>query len=229
MSGSTVVKGFLGSEKAPFIVTLFIAALSWTAIHTSERLSSTPFVEYRIAPTHSESGVQGIEIRLRNITASSRFDCFGLTLVTRRQETLKFGDAKSQQHHLRGTVFASLTVKQAKDNEWGIDVANLSPGADIALFVPTSGDGSPVVLASSCPSVPVMPKGGEKGDADKGEKPAAAVPVLIQRSFTTFFVEYEITILWGALVAWLALMLFLMWPSPPAKRKRRGSLHGGRA
>jgi hypothetical protein len=201
MFGFTFAKNFLINDKAPYIVTLFVAALSWTAIRTSDRLASVPFVEYRVEPQSGAGGVSGIELRIRNITQASRFDCFTITLVARRSESLILGDAAGQQHQLRGTVFASLTVKLAKPNEWEIEATNISPGADIALFVPATGIGKPAVLASSCAGVLTV-EAGAKEDEEKKVKSkvsAGVLPVLVEQSRLTWFVEHEIAILWSAL------------------------------
>ena len=151
-------------------------------------------------------------MRIRNITQASRFDCFTITLVARRSESLVLGDAAGQQHQLRGTVFASFTVKLAKPNEWEIEATNISPGADIALFVPATGIGKPAVLASSCAGVLTV-EAGAKEDEEKKVKSkvsAGVLPVLVEQSQLTWFVDYEIAILWSALALWAALMFMSM-------------------
>jgi hypothetical protein len=199
-------------EKAPYVVTLFVAALSWLTIHTADRLSSIQFVEYRVALSDSE-GRHGIEVRLRNITVASKFDCFLLTFATRQGETLKFGDPKGQQITLRGTVLSTLTVIQTEDNEWDIKAENLAPGADIALFVPATGAGTPAILTESCRANNASSEDGVAGNANNEKtttRSRGESPVLIQRSLTTRFVEYEIRILWSGLGLWLIVMIVLM-------------------
>ena len=204
-------KDFLTGEKAPFIVTLFVAALSWTAIRTADRLAGTPFIEYRISESQSENKRPGMELRLRNITPASRFDCFRLTIAARQLETLRFGDPKEQRHRIRGTVLSLLTATRSKDTEWEIRATNLAPGADIEIFIPTVGIGTPLVLVQPCAiqaeeeSEPV--KGIEVKKEKEGTK--ADAPVIIAWGPTTMFVEYEIAILWSALLLWL----LLIWPS----------------
>jgi hypothetical protein len=168
MLGFNFARGALMNEKAPYIVTLFVAALSWTVIRTADRLAGVPFVEYRITTVLNDAGVHGIDVRLRNITQASRFDCFTITLATRRRDCLKFGDPMHQRHQLRGSVFASFTVKRAKPDEWEIEAASVSPGADIALFVPASGEGVPALLASACDTT-VTSAGASKDEGGKKE------------------------------------------------------------
>jgi hypothetical protein len=223
MLGFKFIRSFLINDKAPFVVTLFVAALSWTAIRTSDRLASIPFIEYRTLLVKSEQGVSGIELRLRNITAASKFECFLLTLVARRHDTLKFADPKDQQHRLRGTVFSSLKVTRSKVDEWDVEAKNLAPGADISLFVPATGAGEPAVLGSACANVPTVFEASPTEGADKkaaSKIAPEAVPILVERSFATRFVEYEIEILWLALSLWLILMLQLFAATERAERLR---------
>lgn len=223
MLGFEFVRRFLVNEKAPFVVTLFIAALSWTAIRTSDRLASVPFIEYEVEPAKSEQGISGIELRLRNITTASKFDCFLLTLWTRRHDTLKFGDPKQQQHRLRGTVFATLAATPSKSGEWSIEAKNMAPGADITLFVPATGVGDPAVLGSACAQVTTVLDPDASEGSNQKAKPrntSDAVPILVERSLTTRFVEYEIKILWFALGLWLILMLALFAATERAERLR---------
>lgn len=43
------VAQFFSTEKAPYFVTLFVAALAWTGLRSSERVTNTPFIEYDIS------------------------------------------------------------------------------------------------------------------------------------------------------------------------------------
>ena len=207
----SLAKSILGNEKAPYAVTLFVAATAWTAVHTADRVSNTPFVEYRFASAQTRAGKLGLELRLRNVTAATRFECFTLTLTPHAGAALKFGDAAYQQARVRGTVFARPIVTKASPNEWEVKVESLAPGADISLIIPIEGDGEPALLVSMCPDE-AGSSVDEKADGAKKErgKPAPlVVPVLLRRSPTTFFVEFEIALLWFALVIWLVLMVML--------------------
>lgn len=214
MFGLSFAKDFFISEKAPYVVTLFVAALAWTTVRTSDRLSSVPFVEYRITPERSESGQSGVELRLRNVTAASKFDCFLLLLAPHKDASLKFGDLKDMDVRLRGTVLARPEPTHANEYEWEIKISKMSPGADLSLFIPSSGSGNAAVLVSPCPNevstaVPAADNEAKKG-VEKNEAPKSAAPsppILIERSGLTFFVEYEIAILWVGLGGWLLLML----------------------
>jgi hypothetical protein len=223
MLGFQFIKDFLVNDKAPFVVTLFVAALSWTAIRTSDRLASIPFVEYHVEHEANRHGISGVALRLRNITAASKFDCFLVTLSTRPTDSLKFGDPTKQQHQLRGTVFATLEAKASKPGEWNIEARDLGPGADISIFIPTTGTGEPALLGSACAQRTTVFDAGQSESAEKKEKPKsapAAVPILVERSVSTQFVEHEIAILWLALTIWFILMLALFATAERAAQMR---------
>lgn len=195
------------SEKAPYVVTLFAAALSWLTIRTSDHLATVPFVEYRVA-SEPKTKPPGFDLRLRNITAGSTFDCFQLMLIVRRGDSLTFGEAKDQQIELRGTVFSSLTVTRVAEREWDIKAEDVAPSADITLFVPSTGQGSPAVLVESCPAQDPSTKNASS-DGTSGS-PRGLAPVLVEASWATWMLDHEMLILWVALAVWFVVMILLV-------------------
>jgi hypothetical protein len=112
-------------------------------------------------------------------------------------------------------VFSLLTATKAKPAEWEIEATNLAPGADIAMFIPGVGSGTPLVLVQPCVvRIDIASDAKRSEDAKDEKKPAAAAtPILVERGLTTAFVEYEIAILWSALLVWLlAMVLFARTP-----------------
>ncbi len=216
------------AEKAPYIVTLFAAAFSWLTIRTADRLSSIPFVEYSVASAEND-GHPGVVVHLRNITLGSKFSCLQLTLGIRQGGTLKFGDPKDQQVILRGTVLSTLKLVTPLPEEWDIQINNLSPGADVSLFVPTTGKGSPAALIGSCSASDSgyeKTAGGETDDEKATRRSGGELPVLVERSLTTVFVEHELCFLWSALLVWLVIMVVPIWIS---HRKGRRPTNGNSA
>jgi hypothetical protein len=203
-----MLKELFTSEKAPYIATLFVAALSWVTVRTIDRLTGTPFIEYRITQGSSDTGASGVVLRIRHITESSRFECVLLTVATRAQETLKFGDPLEQRHGIRGTALTLLTVRITKPDEWVVEATNVAPGTDNTLFIPTSGSGSPVAMVQPCVPRSEVAEGAAEAGAEKGEQRAAGQgPVLIEAGVRTFLVQHELELLWGALLAWLLLLI----------------------
>lgn len=212
----SLVGDFFRSEKAPYVVTLFVAALAWTMLRTADRLVNTPFIEYRIDPVKIDNKLDGIEIRFRNITPSSSFECFLVTVASDSTEKLRFGEPASQKHVLRGTVAAALTVTRAKPNEWEIQATDVLPGADIALRVPVIGKDQPRIMVRQCREEGPVVKSEDREGSGKKASPRPVVPTLLQRSLTTWFVEFELLILWAALSVWFAAMAGVILVKKPA-------------
>ena len=200
----SVLKGFLSSEKAPYVVTIFVAAAAWASIRTADRLSDTPFIEYRLTDVSSTSS-RTLEVRLRNLTRSTAFQCFQLTIVSANVSRLSFGAPETWDQVLRGTVLVLGTAKKSNASEGVMEIQNFYPGGDFAVRIPVRGDGEPRLLARSCPVTSAIASG---ADAEKYKGGAAGpLPILVAASAKTFFVEWEITILWSALVSWGLTML----------------------
>lgn len=214
----SLVGDFFRSEKAPYVVTLFVAALTWTMLRTSDRLVNTPFIEYRIDPVRIDNKLDGVEIRFRNITPSSSFECFLVTVASSSPDKLRFGDPTVQRHFLRGTVAAALTVTRAKPDEWEIQATDLLPGADIALQVPVIGKDEPRIMVRQCLEDEPGIKSEDREGSKKKTSPRPGIPTLLHRSLTTWFVEFELLILWAALGVWFTAMagvILVKKPAPP--------------
>jgi hypothetical protein len=196
-----------GNEKAPYVVTLFVAAFAWTAVHTSDRLANVPFVAYSVAAARAASAPETIDIRLRNVGATFTFDCFVLVVAPKSASALQLGsDGSALVAQLRGTVLAKPKVTAASPEEWDLTIGNMAPGADLTLKIPASGTGDAAVLVNACPNA--AGSGDKGGDGEKDGKGKSRTPVLMAANAMTFFVEYEVVVLWSGLALWLAAMLW---------------------
>lgn len=215
----------LRAEKAPYVVTLFVAVLGWTALRTSDRLSNTPFVEYSVQnqSTGETSGGYLATVRLRNVTSAQTFDCFIVEQLTRGN----FGEAVNQRVVYRGAVASNATVSVAQPRNWQWQVKDFMPGTDISLSAPMRAPADFKVLVRPCENAGAAANATEK---EGGGKPKRATPIFLERSMVTWYVEHELAVLWGGLVAWLFFLIFLNGlrqptPSPsPVRRIKRGTL-----
>jgi hypothetical protein len=116
---------------------------------------------------------------------------------------------------IRGTVLVLGTFKRAEPEEAVIEIQNLYPGGDFAVKLPVKGTGDPRLLAKGCPPMQAAPAA-SAADADKPKAAGAipAPPILIPVSARTFFVEWEMAILWAALVLWGVMMLIVHLAKP---------------
>lgn len=197
----------LQTDKAPYVVTLFIAALGWTALRTSDRLQQTPFIEYRTAQEaiQQKGGAKYAVVQLRNVTTAHSFECFRLELVgppnafTSTPANLYFA--------YRGTVAARAKVELAQASNWRWEVRDFASGADILVGAPLQGNSAFQVMVRPCdaPAVAEAKDGGK--DGAKVKPPAA--PVLLERSLQTWYVEYELLLLWIGLLLWLVALVVI--------------------
>jgi hypothetical protein len=210
MAGARLLQDFLAGDKAPYVVTLFVAAFTWVAHRTTDRLATVPFIEYRITSDENEKGVPGLTLRIRNLTEGTRFDCVLITLKPRAKDALAFGDPLQQRHRIRGTALTLMTAEVTKADEWAVRATNVAPGTDNSLFIPAHGNNAkPAAMVQQCTDVVEVSEGEPSAPSEnKAEgRASGAVPVLIPWGFRTFFVEHELIILWSSLGAWLLLLL----------------------
>lgn len=194
----------LQAEKAPYVFTLFIAALGWTALRTSDRLQQTAFVEFRtrlIAPS-STSTQKFATVRLRNVTNSQTFDCFILEQFTPG----KFGAANDQMIQYRGTVAANATLAKNTSNNWQWIVKDFMPGADLELGAALTGNEKWNVLVRPCEERIML---GDAKEDERKDHPRAKAPILLERSLLTWYVERELIVLWSGLAIWLFMLIGL--------------------
>lgn len=192
----------LKAEKAPYVITLFVALLGWTALRTSDRLHETPFVEYQTTTFSTAPGSKGnfAAIRLRNVTSGQTFDCF----ILEQLASAKFGDSTDQRIIYRGNVAANTTLLKAAPANWQWEVRDFMPGADLELGAPTVGSEPWNVLVRPCQEAP-RPANAKEGSV----KSKGSTPVLMERSLVTRYVEHELPVLWAGLVLWLLFLVYL--------------------
>jgi len=201
----------LRADKAPYVVTLFVAALGWTALRTSDRLSNFPFVEY----SFSEDSANTAAVRLRNVTSGQTFHCFIVEQVTQG----KFGADVDQRVIYWGSVAADVKLAYAGGMNWRWEIKNFMPGADVSLGAPWKKQAQLKVLVRPCE----MSLGYTNGKEQEGGGKPGLTPVLIGRSVVTWYVEHELGVLWSGLVAWLFALIGLnaLQQTPAASRRTR--------
>ncbi|HEX5682741.1 MAG TPA: hypothetical protein VFY73_01790 [Ideonella sp.] len=221
-------------------MTLFAAAVGWTTIRTADRLSSAPFVEYRIEQS-TPPGPNGlVSVRIRNITATQRFGCFNLLVATPDlQRSDFFGPAEGYTQVLRGTVLAQTRLARVRGYEWDVQFTDISPGADIAANIPVKKPGTPKLLIRPCLTVASATSAEadrkaareDEGEEAETSKPLPA-PILVEQTIETWFVENEIRLLWAAMFVWLlalmALKLLSSWSHARSTEPRLAAVSGGK-
>lgn len=199
------ISDMLAAEKAPYLVAAFIAAAAWTIVRTTDRLGALPLTEYQLR-SDSESGrLQTTDIRLRNITTSGKFPCFGIAIASAGEPTISFDPTASHSVVIRGGVLSRVSKTAIEKEIATFTITDFAPGADVEIKLPTIGSGRPRLVVAAC------------GGANRTEQPA--LPLLIERSAQSFLVEHELGVLWAGLAIWLALILVMFLAQ---QRHRRG-------
>ena len=218
------VRKALLTDKAPYLITLFFAALAWTVVRTVDRLSSLPVIQYQMSPqsadfVDSQLG-QMSTIRLRNITLTTTFEC--LIFVIQAEPPggkYFFGKPADNRYILRGTAVASGTVTVEAPYLTQITMQRFWPGSDIEFGVTSFGNGTMSTKVQRCRTddesqpIPATVNAPEKSDKE------APFPVLLEEGWQTSFVEHETYWLWSALLLWAVFLAIALGLGACAKEK----------
>jgi hypothetical protein len=170
------------AEKAPYAITIVMAALTWAATHLADRLLSTPMVKYSVQRLATKDG-QTLYLTFKNITRDKTFKQLQLILT-----------APSNGVIISGAV---IPVQPASEGDQPYKVEGrtfefvfpeFQPGWQIELSVNYTGSAQPSLRLSS-PDQTIY----------------AVTP-----SIETAIVEYDIEILAGLATIWIVALL-LIW------------------
>lgn len=197
----------LAAEKAPFMLALFFAAAGWTVVRSTDRLSTLPLAEYQVSTAIDDQRVERTAIRLRNITSSSRFGCFNLTVAAAANSPFRIDVSKSHSLIIGGGVLSRVSRVAWEREIARFDIQEFAPGADIEIVLRSQGGDEPRLLVSSCQT----------------EMPAssAAEPILVKKSLKSWLVENEILILWALLGVWLVALIAMFGAQRRSKAEWR--------
>lgn len=191
------------SDKAPIVITLLAAAIGWATVRTAEKLSETPFLEYRLESSVDDKGANWVELRFRNITRKFSFKCLSVSLLAPNgsREEIFTGEHVQVIRSIVAPVSREEPGKTA--DEIAFDFKNLSPGADIAVKLQTVRNVMPSVVVAAC------------RDSNIDEN----APHIVPASFQTWFVEHEFEAIWGAIAIWLFAVVAILSFKPNAQAK----------
>jgi hypothetical protein len=100
-TGSPIKRQML-SDKAPYIVTIVIAALAWALTHMADRLLSTPMIKYTIQEISSETG-KAVFLTFKNITRDKTFKGLQILLTASSDGLITSGAVIPVQPASEGT------------------------------------------------------------------------------------------------------------------------------
>lgn len=212
--GTTSIRKTLFSDKAPYIITVFVAALAWTVVRTVDRLSGLPVIQYQTSVhstdfLDSQAG-QMSAIRLRNITSTTTFEC--LIFVVQAEPpggAYVFDKPADSRYIVRGTAVSSGTVTVETPYLVQIKLERFWPGSDIEFGVTSFGNGAMTTKVQRCRTED-EPQRAFAGVSVVGKpEKDSPFPVLLENGWQTSFVEHETYWLWGTLLLWAVLLPIL--------------------
>jgi hypothetical protein len=204
-------------DKAPYILTIFVASLAWTLVRSVDQLSGLPLIEYSVeSETGAVTALEAKRIRLRNITLDKVFRCVKIVAAIQDGSKLKFSGNAPRSVTIRGNILVKPEVVEVLDSYAKIVLKNFPPGGDIEFALASSGKGDFQLLADSCAD-----ESGSEGDSSTGEqenksatsKNRGGYAVLIEKSYRTVFMEHEMLFIWGVLALWALLIGIASWNS----------------
>lgn len=202
----------LRSEKAPYVVTLFLGALGFAGIQATERYNKGPTLEYSVEKTAVLGEVVAAEasasaastpmiflttlpsftqagyiFSIENISSTYTVKCvrFDLVLLPRAG-----GPSPTVSNWLTSTS-ATAPVKrfgaEAMERP-GVTALDIQPGGFIEIRMNAANVGEISVLPSAC-----------NGEGRTVGAPTAELPTVLPRSFGTVLAKHAMTVFWFAL------------------------------
>lgn len=221
------------SEKAPYAVTLFFAALGFTANQTMDRYNKGPTIEYSIEKTavlgdvvaaedHSKpaSGATvflallppftqaGYILKLENISQSYIVKCARVELMLLPRPG---GPAPVISNWTTSTSAATPVRRLGAETKErpAVTALDMQPGQWMEIRLNAANVGDVSVVPSPCPA--------------EGRSVAAMtteVPTMVPRSIVTLFSKHAMKIFWLGIFVWAALLVVIFFARSDTGAKR---------
>lgn len=211
------------SEKVPYVLTVFVAALGFAVSQTLDRYNRVPTIEYSVekmsilgdvaaldgaakgasGPTVfldrlPPIGQAGFVLTLRNISPTHVVRCLRVDVAL----LPRVGGPSPAISNWVTSTSASAPVKrrgaEQKDRP-GLTVIDMQPGTWIDLRMNASNVGDFSVIPRACSTAELEP------DSSGGD-----LPVVKKRSFETVFVQYALEVFWVGVAAWSVLLVIAL-------------------
>lgn len=181
------------TDKAPYIVTIVVAALAWALTHMADRLLSTPMVKYTIQELSSNTG-KTVFLTFKNITRDKAFKGLQILLTASSDGLITTGSVIPVQPASEGAQ-----PYQVAGRTFEFTFPEFQPGWQIEISADYTGSARPSLRMSS-PEQTIY----------------AVVP-----SLKSFLVEYDIEILLLLALSWTIALLLIWTIARPRKSEAR--------
>jgi hypothetical protein len=182
------------TDRAPWLLTAFLAAVAWAFSHVVDRVGDAPFVVYSLCyeslRSEKDHSVTRVTAQVHNLSKSSSFE--RVALILRRAElsadTLflvqrNMADVRGVPPTSTGDAEVDVDVYAAQ-----FTIATLPPLSRFELVAHYRGKDKPVLVGVPNRSGPF---------------------ILTEETLHTFVLKHEHTLIFGALGLWLILIIAL--------------------
>lgn len=198
VAASSRPSGALYSDKAPYLVTLFVGALAWLVSYTVARYEKVPVIVYSVAaptPSAAASGVTNFAATFTNISPAQAIDCAAIQL--KAVGTTAGSDPPLAKGKV--TLLTNSIVRHTLDEEAGavvLQVFSMQPEAAIRVQASAAGTNSLRVFTAPCVSA-------------RGEQKPGLLPILKEESLETLVLQRSLLLLWSGAMAWAVALTIL--------------------
>lgn len=203
------------AEKAPYLLTLFVALIGWLVTYTASRYERAPLVEYAIDDADGQLICNGATAKefittMRNISPSASIACVRILFSARSPGSdTNVSLEKGELVHIAGpTVFPVFNKLPAE--EIIVFQMDLHPGAAIAVPVSTTIPARLSLALAQC-------------ELPSGQPSSGSLPVLLASSWQTWLIRHSLSVLWvgGVLFAVsLCLIYIMVWRAAHGSSQR---------
>lgn len=192
----------LWSDKAPFLITLFLGALAWLVNYSVQLYDSAAVLEYALVPIGQAADLDSYRLTVHNISKTRTSTCVNYTIAVEPNR-------KAPNLQKMGS---GLTSFAAVDLEFTVERLSLSASA--GALRPRAGFWMDFKVAhGAVVSLSWIPNTDCSSTDEKGS------PVLLERSPQTWLIANSLKVMWGALGAWAVVLLWTYFTAAAASRR----------
>lgn len=183
------------AEKAPYLLTLFVAACGWLVTYTVGRYEKAPLVEYSTKSSAGGTGgnsAMAFTTTVRNISPTGLIACVHLQFVARDTQGMVVPLKNQELVRLSGPMTDVIFADRDKAVIFQMD---LHPAASVEL--PVSATVSAALTTTLAPC-----------ELPTGQTVAGPLPVLMETSLKTSLIRNSLEVLW---IGAFALAVALCW------------------
>jgi hypothetical protein len=184
MSNDSDIYKLIKITNIPFFITILFAVGGWIVTHLSDRILSSPVIEYSENETLYCGGITKVYYEISNISHDTAFESFEIQILCKEG---KFYKAEKIFH--QPLICDQEIIKHPNFNELHIPVPKLHPGAKLGIEIFHNG---------------------KKLQLYYSNKSSQSI-LLKQKGVETFIIKYEIILLCTLFVVWIFTIFIYLY------------------